>query len=152
MRVAAAVFAATLCWSGASVAAPVTLVTVGRSGGLAVFVDRALIKTEGNLRTAWFFTVIDPADPNNGYDTIKAQETFDCAKNTIQVRYLTAYSPIDEVLSSNSLTGEPKPIRPGSIDAAKWDFLCKGKFDPQLNIEVDTSAMRTTLRSLVVGG
>lgn len=151
MRIAAAVFVAALCWSDASLAAPVTLVTVGRDAGMAVFVDRASITTDGNLRTAWFFTVIDPADPTDGYDIIKAQESFDCARNTIQLRYLTAYSPTDKILSSSPLDSAAKPIRSGSIDAAKRDFLCKGKFDPKLNFEVDTSAMRTTLRGLVVG-
>ena len=151
MRISAAVFVAALCWSGASLAAPVTLVTVGSDAGMAVFVDRASITTEGNLRTAWLFTVIDPADPTDGYDVIKAQERFDCAKNTIQLRYLIAYSPTDTIISESAIAREPRPIRPNSIDAAKRDFLCNGKFDPKLNFEVDVSAMRTTLRGLVVG-
>lgn len=151
MRLAAAVFVAALGWSGASLAAPVTLVTVNADGHSAVFVDRSSIKADGNLRTAWFFTVIDAADPTHGYDMVKAQESFDCAKNTIQLRYLITYSPTDKILSSSPLAGEAKPFRRGSVTAAKRDFLCNGKIDPKLNFEVDTSAMRTTLRGLVVG-
>ena len=113
-------------------------VSLGKSddGKQAIFVDVSSVRVAGQIRRAWFKTVLAPHTVRGtGEDVDKwesdevGQNAFDCSENTRRVEALIIYyeGGGDHTLPARMFPSPWEPVPPDTLVSVEMHFICAWK-------------------------
>lgn len=122
---------------GAAEASAAEWYPVVAAGNVAIFVDKASIKTTGKQKTFMQWQLFGQRIGTT--DSAKTRIVFDCANKTRKTEYLIAISQIDTVQSEGKVDDTFKPVVENSLEATVFQAVCQNKFDgkPQATVNIN---------------
>ena len=107
------------------------------AGNVAIFVDKASIKTNGKQKTFMQWQLFGQRIGTT--DSAKTRVVFDCANKTRKTEYLIAISQSDTIQSEGKVDDTFKPVIDNSLEATVFQAVCQNKFDgkPQANVNIN---------------
>ena len=110
---------------------------VAAASNVAIFVDKASIKTNGKQKKFMQWQLF--GQRIGATDSAKTRVVFDCANKTRKTEYLIAISQSDTIQSEGKVDDTFKPVVENSLEATVFQAVCQNKFDgkPQATVNIN---------------